>query len=199
MLPVNIAKGKSSSRALGELLMLQQPSVLNNCSSILGGLQPLGLASPASLRYSPYTVPQTSPPSKLQPQYAMVPSIPVSVATQQSSPMIQSFQQQQQQLQAGQLQQAMLQANLQQLQLLGVDVSGFCQQQQQQQQQLQQQQQSQSNLSQLLAGQLSCKPRGVALPQGGQQIQGYNMNDLLNLQNLQGIDPSATLQVPIGL
>merc|ERR550519_570584 len=93
MLPVNIAKGKSSSRALGELLMLQQPSVLNNCSSILGGLQPLGLASPASLRYSPYTVPQTSPPSKLQPQYAMVPSIPVSVATaaQQSSPMIQSF------------------------------------------------------------------------------------------------------------
>jgi len=25
------------------------------------------------------------------------------------------------------------------------------------------------------------------------------MNDLLNLQNLQGIDPSATLQVPIGL
>jgi len=26
-----------------------------------------------------------------------------------------------------------------------------------------------------------------------------NMNDLLNLQNLQGIDPSATLQVPIGL
>jgi hypothetical protein len=37
------------------------------------------------------------------------------------------------------------------------------------------------------------------MPQGGQQIQGYNMNDLLNLQNLQGIDPSATLQVPIGL
>merc|ERR1712012_1423127 len=106
--------------------MGQQPSnILNN--SILGGLQPLGLASPA----------------------------------QQSSPMIQSFQQQQQQLQAGQLQQAMLQANLQQLQLLGVDVSGFCQQQQRQNQQQhqQQQQQSQSNLSQLLAGQLSCKPQ----------------------------------------
>ena len=162
MLPVNIAKGKSSSRALGELLMLQQPSVLG--SSILGGLQPLGLANPATLRYSPYTVPQTSPPSKIQ--YAMVPSIPVSLS-QQSSPMIQSFQQQQQQphLQAGQLQQAMLQANLQQLQMLGVDISSFCQQNQQ----------SQTGLQHLLANQLSCKLRGVTLPQTGHQIQGYNM------------------------
>lgn len=186
MLPVNIAKGKSSSRALGELLMLQQPGLLNNCSSMLGAMQPLGLTSPSSLRYSPYTVPQTSPPTKqLPPQYAlsMIPSIPVSMAT--SSPMIQSFQHQQQ-LQAGQLQQAMLQANLQQLQLLGVDMSSFCQGQN-------------SSLQHLLANQFSCKPRGLAMQHGGQQIQGYNMNDLLNLQNLQGIDPSATLQVPIGL
>lgn len=183
MLPVNIAKGKTSSRALGELLMLQQPSMLQ--PSLMGGLQPLALQGPASLRYSPYTVPQTSPPSKLQPQaYAVVPSLQ---STQQHQ--LQSFQQQQQQLQAGQLQQAMLQANLQQLQLLGVDMTGFCQQQQQQQ--------SQSSLGQLLASQLSCKPRGV-LP-AGQQLQGYHMNDLLNLQNLQGIDPSSALQVPIGL
>lgn len=185
MLPVNIAKGKSSGRALGELLMLQQPMTAGLGGTMLGQLQPLGLPSPASLRYSPYTVPQTSPPSKLQAtQYAMVPSIPVSSHQQ---PMIQSFQQQQQ-IQAGQLQQAMLQANLQQLQLLGVDLSSYCQQGQA------------TNLQQLLQLQ-SCKPRSqaMALAQQGQQIQGYNMNDLLNLQNLQGIDPSATLQVPIGL
>lgn len=189
MLPVNIAKGKTSSRALGELLMLQQPSVLNQ--SMLGLAPPLGLASPASLRYSPYTVPQASPPgSKLQPhQYAVVPaSIPVSQSQLQSSSQMMQSAFQQQQLQAGQLQQAMLQANLQQLQLLGVDVQGFCQQQQQ------------GGLGHLLAGQLSCKPRGVLQPAGGQQLQaGYNMNDLMNLQNLQGIDPSGGLQVPIGL
>jgi len=203
MLPVNIAKGKTCSRALGELLMLQQPSLLQ--PSILGGgalAGTLALPSPVSLRYSPYTVPQSSPPSSqqkvLNPHHgytlAMGPnSVPVSLAqncmTLQQQQQQQQQQQHQQQLQAGQLQQAMLQANLQQLQMLGVDMNSL---------------QHQGGLQHLLAAsQLSCKPRGMMAQTGQGQIQGYNMGELLGLGSLQGGlvgDPSAaTLQVPIGL
>merc|ERR1719431_1831747 len=53
MLPVNIAKAKSQSHTLGELLMVAAPNLQTTT-----GIQPN--TALASLRYSPYTVPSSS-------------------------------------------------------------------------------------------------------------------------------------------
>ena len=117
MLPVNLAKGKSVSRPLGELLMM---------SPGLGALQTI--PPPTSLRYSPYSVPHnvSMHQNNINSSYpfssntfctpSMLSSLPVTspVGLQIDSPTAAL----QHNIQATQLQQAMLQAKLQQLQLL---------------------------------------------------------------------------------
>jgi hypothetical protein len=93
----------------------------------------------------------------------------------------------QQNFQATQLQQAMLQANLQQLQLCGVDMGGMFPAG------------NQAVLNQLLAAsQMGIKPRTLQANSNGQSNLGYNVNDLINIQNLQRPKTSPTYTFPVG-
>jgi len=190
MLPVNIAKGKSVSRSLGELLMMAPGS------GVLQTIPPL-----TSLRYSPYSVPHNmsisqnslsnSPPLSTQTLCApsMVSAMPVngpmgSTALQTINCPTAALQQN---FQATQLQQAMLQANLQQLQLCGVEMGGVFPGG------------NQAVLNQLLAAsQMGMKPRTLQANSNGQSNLGYNVNDLINIQNLQRPETSPTYTFPVG-
>ena len=144
MLPVNIAKAKAQSHNLGELIMVAPPTL-----QTASALQQNNVLT--SLRYSPYTVPTSHNFSSI-PHHPNEMSLqlgsPTSCEKQQIVPahsiMVPSVSPMQTLLtnslmghgtqnlgglsitnpsQASLLQQAMLQNNLQQLQLLGVDLT----------------------------------------------------------------------------
>ena len=190
MLPVNIAKGKSVSRSLGELLMMAPGS------GVLQTIPPL-----TSLRYSPYSVPHNvsisqntlTNSSPLSSHTICAPSLVSALPV--NSPMGNAGLQSincptaalQHNFQATQLQQAMLQANLQQLQLCGVDMGGIIPAG------------NQAVLNQLLAAsQMGIKPRALPASSNGQTNLGYNVNDLMNIQNLQRPETSPTYTFPVG-
>ena len=174
MLPVNIAKGKTTTRGLGELVMVGPGS----------GLLP-------ALRYSPYSVPSTNTATMValsQPMSFTSPaptSVPISGAGSAMAPPsgmpLQLFGQfdaaaaaQQQANQASQM------ASINQLLA------------------------SQLGLAAGKTGSLSYPSHMQAAPAGPGQTQGfgqlglgYNVSDLLNLQGLQGLH--GALQVPVGL
>jgi len=190
MLPVNIAKGKSVSRSLGELLMMAPGS------GVLQTIPPL-----TSLRYSPYSIPHNvslsqntlTNSSPLSSHTLCAPSLVSALPV--NSPMgttgLQSINcptaALQHNFQATQLQQAVLQANLQQLQLCGVDMGGIIPTG------------NQAVLNQLLAAtQMGIKPRALPASSNGQANLGYNVNDLMNIQNLQRPETSPTYTFPVG-
>merc|ERR1740124_929764 len=188
MLPVNIAKGKSVSRSLGELLMMAPGS------GVLQTIPPL-----TSLRYSPYSVPHNmsisqnslSNPPPLSTQTLCAPSMVSAMPGPMGSTALQTINcptaALQQNFQATQLQQAMLQANLQQLQLCGVEMGGVFPGG------------NQAVLNQLLAAsQMGMKPRTLQANSNGQSNLGYNVNDLINIQNLQRPETSPTYTFPVG-
>jgi len=185
MLPVNIAKGKSVSRSLGELLMMAPGS------GVLQTIPPL-----TSLRYSPYSVPHNSLPTSApisSPSLcapSLVSSLPVTSPVPNTA--LQTINSPnaalQQNIQASQLQQAVLQANLQQLQLCGVDMAGVFPAG------------NQAVINQLLAAsQMALKPRNLqANSNAAPSNLGYTVNDLINIQNLQRPETSPSYTFPIG-
>ena len=177
MLPVNIAKGKTTTRGLGELVMVGPGS----------GLLP-------ALRYSPYSVPSTNTATMValsQPMSFTSPaptSVPISVSGAGSA-------------------MAPPSGMSHQLQLFGqFDAAAAAQQANQASQMasINQLLASQLGLAAGKAGSLSYPSHMQAAPAGpgqtpgfGQLGLGYNVSDLLNLQGLQGLH--GALQVPVGL